>query len=51
MKMTKLAFLGQNSGGHGGDKPIFWVVGGIPPSPSPPLGETLDDAQQVALEK
>ena len=35
MKMTKSAFLGQNSrGGHGGgDKPIFGVVGGNPPSP------------------
>ena len=41
MKMTKSAFLGQNSGGgHGGDRPIFRVVGGIPRSP-PPLGETL----------
>ena len=32
MKMTKSAFLGQNSGGgtwgRGGDKPIFRVVGG-----------------------
>ena len=43
MKMTKSTFLGQNSGGgHGGDKPIFRVVGGDPPPPSPPsLGETL----------
>ena len=36
MKMTKLAFSGQNSGwvGHGGDKPIFRVVGGSPQSPT-----------------
>ena len=39
MKITKLAFFGQNSGG--GDKSIFWVVGGIPPVPPP--GETLLD--------
>ena len=39
MKITNSAFLGQNSGGEG-DKPIFRVVGGDPPSP-PPLGETL----------
>ena len=44
MKITKSAFLGQNSGegwGHGGDKPIFSGSGGIPPSPPPPLEETL----------
>ena len=40
MEITKLAFLGQNSGGrHGGDKPIFRVVGGSPPVP--PLEEIL----------
>ena len=39
MKITKLTFLGQNSGGgHGGDKPIFQVVGGIPPTPPPTRG-------------
>ena len=33
MKITKLAFLAQNSGGTwGGGKPIFQVVGGDPPS-------------------
>ena len=37
MKMTKSAFLGQNSEGTWGDKSIFQVVGGISPSPpSPP---------------
>ena len=51
MKMTKSAFLGQNSGGgHGGDKPIFQVVGGIPPSP-PPLRETLPSAMNSYLLK
>ena len=35
MKITKSAFLGQNSGGTWGDKVIFWVVGGTP-TPSPP---------------
>ena len=40
MKLTKSTFLGQNSGGHGGDKPIFRVVWGSPQSPLP-LGETL----------
>ena len=38
MKMTKSSFWGQNSGGYGGNKLIFWVVGAIPP---PPLGENL----------
>ena len=32
MKITNSAFLGENSGGEG-DKPIFRVVGGDPPSP------------------
>ena len=42
MKSTKSTFLGQSSGGHRGDKPIFWVVGVFSPSPTPsPLGETL----------
>ena len=39
LKITKSVFLGQNSGGTWGDKPIFWVVRGTPQSP--PLGETL----------
>ena len=30
MKITKSTFWEENSGGHGGDKPIFWVVWGIP---------------------
>ena len=33
MKITKLAFLGQKSGGTQGVKPIFRVVGGSPQSP------------------
>ena len=33
MKITKLTFLGQNSGGAWGDKPIFQVVGKILHSP------------------
>ena len=33
MKMTKSSFWGQNSGGYGGNKLIFWVVGAIPPPP------------------
>ena len=40
MKMTNLAFLGQNSGGHGGVQANFWGSGRDPPSPTP-LGETL----------
>ena len=37
MKITKLVFLGQNSGDrHEGDKPTFQVVGD--PPQSPPLG-------------
>ena len=43
MKMTKLAFLGQNSGGHGGGN-FSGSGGGSPQSPPPPpplLGETL----------
>ena len=39
MEITKSAFFGQNSGGTwGGDKPIFWVLGGDPPSVSPTRG-------------
>ena len=41
MKMTKSAFLGQNSGGTRGDKPIFQVVGGDPPPKSPPTRGNL----------
>ena len=33
MEITKLAFLGQKSGGTQGVKPIFQVVGGSPQSP------------------
>ena len=39
MKITKSTFWGQNSGGHGGGKSIFWVVRGSPQFP--PLGKTL----------
>ena len=35
MNITKSAFLGQTVGDMRGDKPIFRVVGGIPP-PVPP---------------
>ena len=38
MKMTKLAFLGQNNGGDMGGQANFSVSGGIPPS-LPPLGK------------
>ena len=38
IKITKSKIWGQNSGAHGGDKPITRVVGGIP---HPPLVETL----------
>ena len=45
--MTKSAFWGQNSGGgHGGDKPIFQIVGGDPP----PLAETLAFHHLVKLQ-
>ena len=41
MKIAKSTFLGQNNGGHGGNKPIFWVGGGILLQSSPPqLRET-----------
>ena len=40
MKMTKSAFLGQNSGGAWGGQANFSGSGGDPPQ-SPPLGETL----------
>ena len=35
MKIIKLAFLGQNSGGACGEGLIFQVVGGILPVPNP----------------
>ena len=43
MKMTKSAFLGQNSGGDMGGQANFLGSGGdLPPvPPPPPLGETL----------
>ena len=41
MKMIKLAFWVKTEGGHGGDKPIFQVLGGMSPPVHPPLGETL----------
>ena len=45
MKITKSAFLGQNSGGDmgGGQTNFSGSEGGIPPVPPvpPPLGETL----------
>ena len=51
MKITKSAFLGQNSGGgggrHGGGQANFSSGGGgSPPSPSP-LGETLEDKTSI----
>ena len=66
IKMTKSAFLGQNSGGGGvtwGDTTIFQVVGWdspspppVPPSPHqsppvPPLGETLYNLDPYIDEK
>ena len=45
IKITKLAFLGQNSGGVGGGQVTFSGNGGDPPSP--PLGETLKSADNI----
>ena len=48
MKMTKSAFLGHNSGGHGGGgKPIFRVVGGIPPVPPTRGNPALNSTHQA----
>ena len=50
MKMSKSAFLGQNSGGDMGGQAHFSGSGGDP-TQSPPLGETLPVAYLFFLNK
>ena len=49
----KTRFLGQISEGeeHGGDKPIFWLVGANPPSPPTTRGNPIyiSDLSRVFL--
>ena len=56
MKITKSAYLGQNSGGgHEGGQTNFLGIGKGSPRPPAPLGETLfkgiTGAEKLILEK